>query len=85
MKNIGTVLPTADSIKATAVWANKQKSERNKIASDSKILGKCKPVRAFGEVRYYLNASCYAVVGHDLRVKWFAIREDGDYAISSPL
>lgn len=77
MKMIGTVLPTAKSIKLNNDYAKKvaakQEQVGKRIGGTRRIVG--------GEVRWYKTSTEFAVVSRDGQVKWFEIREDGyEYA-----
>jgi hypothetical protein len=78
-KQIGTVLPTAASIKCSNEFAKREFTEREAIANrelkgcDRKVVG--------GEVRYYDTTDQYAIVSRQGKVLWFAVTPDGDFRI----
>jgi hypothetical protein len=76
MKTIGTVLPTAKSLKATKAYAKNLKNEQDKVAKELKGLRK---VNEDGETRFYKGDNVYAVIGRDLKIKWFEKRADGHW------
>lgn len=78
MKQIGTVLPTVKSLKASDDFARKLQKEQQKVA---RSLKKYTRVQKCGETRYYDEDKFFAVIGRDLKIKWFEVREDGDYAV----
>lgn len=78
MTMIGTVLPTAKSLKASDRYA-KDVATRQQTVGRSELAG-CEQRTVGGEVRYYTTSDRYAIVGRDLTVRWFMVRADGDYA-----
>ncbi len=79
MKMIGTVLPTADTIRLNNEYAKRDAAKRESVAS--KELAGCDRRVIGGEVRYYDTADQYAIVSRQGRVLWFAVTEDGDVRI----
>jgi len=76
MKMIGTVLPSAESLRATEVYANKVAAKQEQVGK--RIGGKRLVVG--GEVRWYKTATEFAVVSRGGQVKWFEIRDGYEYA-----
>lgn len=76
---LGTILPTAKSLKCNDRYAKRVANEKEKIASaqlrgcDRRVIG--------GEVRYYDTTDQYAIVSRQGQVLWFQVTADGDYRI----
>ena len=82
MKPLGTVLPTAKSIRETAIWAAERERKRDRVAETHPDLKNTVRRMVGGEYRYYRTDSEYAIVSmRDFRLRWFEVRDDGDYAI----
>ncbi len=77
---LGTVLPTARSLKLNDKWASNQ-SKLNAIHAANNLKNCTKRIVG-SEVRYYATDSCYATVRNQV-VRWFEVRADGDYAIKA--
>lgn len=75
--NLGTVLPTAASLRASDRWAAEQEATKEQTAAADPVLSKCERREVGGEVRYYATAVKYAIIGRSNRVRWFEIRGDG--------
>jgi hypothetical protein len=79
-EKLGTLLPTPQSLDRNARWAHNNTRALDAIGNAE--LKDCERRTVGGEVRYYRNATQFAVVGmNDHRVKWFEHRQDGVYAI----
>ena len=78
-KTIGTVLPTAASLKASDAHAKQVAKTIEQIAS--KKLKGCERRIVGGEVRYYDTTDQYAIVNSQGKVLWFQVTADGDYQI----
>lgn len=78
---LGTVLPTAKSLARDKVHASRIAAEQAKIGG---ALVGCHAKWAGGEVRYYRDGTTYAVVSRSLQVRWFEVRNDGDYPVAAP-
>ena len=82
MKTLGTILPTKESFAIskkhyeTTVRAKEISAIKNGLAEFKQSLHGT-------EVRYWETPSLYAVIGRDLVVKWFEVRDDGDYRTNS--
>ena len=83
MDQLGTILPTRKSIKTNERWARDNAIARDAIGNAE--LKDCERRTVGGEVRYYRNATQFAVVGlYDHRVKWFEHRGDDVYSLRTP-
>lgn len=82
MKQLGSVLPTAASIKCNNDYAKRVAAENVKFAA--KALPGIVPRNVRGELRYYKTETLYAIVSTISRntVRWFEVRADGDYALT---
>lgn len=79
---LGTILPTRESLAAADDHADRMDAERARIAA-REFPGQ--PIRMVGgEARIYRTPAVYAVVGRDLRIRWFEHRADGDWPLSHP-
>jgi len=81
MDTIGTILPTAKSLKINDQYAKDLATRQQTVAN--RKLSNCDKQLVGGEVRYYSASDRYAIVGRDLKVRRFIVRADGDYAIRS--
>ena len=79
MKMLGTILPTAKSLRLSDEYAKRDTAMRETIAS--RELKGCERRVVGGEVRYYDTTNQYAVVSRQGLVLWFAVTPDGDYRI----
>lgn len=79
-KALGTILPTKKSLQINESWHAQNEREKLRIASAA---GLGKGIMIEGERRYYQGANKYAIVSRNLRVLWFEVRADGDYALKS--
>ncbi len=79
MKQLGTILPTRESLAATDRYAAKVEARRETVGR--KELAHCDRRVVNGEVRYYDTTDQYAIVSRQGKVLWFAVRADGDYRI----
>lgn len=79
-KMIGTVLPTASSLSASARYAKAMDKAKRHVAS---ILGidKYTIEETALETRYWKDENTYGIIGRDDKVKWFEVRADGEYRI----
>lgn len=75
---LGTILPTKESLAINDAYALEQAKLNDAFAAEHMAQHDQKLVA--GEVRYYADATHYAVVRHQ-RARWFEVRADGDYAI----
>lgn len=79
-RSLGTILPTADSIRQSEEFARQQEAMKDDVAKRQfpgvtpRIVGL--------EKRYYVLPDRYAIVGSSGRVLWFEVRSDGDYRIN---
>ncbi len=81
MKMIGTVLPTCESLASSDRYARMIEAEKKVVAKHDPVLAKCERRAVGGETRYYASEHRYAIVGRDMRVRWFEVRLDGDYRV----
>ena len=81
MKQLGTILPTAKSMRTNDSYALRVEVVRERAVRASEELRLCERRVVGGEVRYYDTADQYAVVTRQGNVIWFAVRDDGDYRI----
>ena len=81
MKNLGTILPTAASLKCDDDYAKRVTAEN--LAFGKKALPGIEPIKVNGETRYYKTDKLYAVVSKISKqtVRWFEVRADGDYSV----
>lgn len=78
---IGTILPTAESLSATARWAAKRDAQNEQTAK--RLFAGMTARRVGGETRYYKTATVYAIISaRDGQPRWFEQRADGDYPIN---
>lgn len=78
-KRLGTILPTAESIRSANEYAEREEKRKDAIARE-KLQGiECRIVG--GEKRYYSSPDRYAVVGSAGNILWFRVAADGDYRI----
>ena len=82
MKTIGTVLPTAKSIKVNNAFAKREARDKERIARTTPELVGCerREMRC-GEVRYYDTTDQYAIISRRGDVLWFQVTADGDMRI----
>ena len=78
---LGTILPTAASMALNDRMYRKE--QRDNANFGDMTLSDCSIREVGGERRYYLTATKYAVV-RNRNARWFEVRADGDYSISSP-
>lgn len=77
---IGTVLPTAASIASTDRFYKKNEASKERAAKRllkglrRKVVG-----TMFPEVRYYESENVYAIIGRDMKPRWFEIRDGETY------
>jgi len=69
---IGTVLPTAASLRADNEYAARDRKDREHAGRT--LLGQYECRTVGGETRYYDGADAYAVIGRDMLPRWFALR-----------
>ena len=69
---IGTVLPTAASLRASNEYAARDRKERQQAGRKLLSQYECRTVG--GELRYYDGANAYAVIGRDMLPRWFVLR-----------
>ena len=79
-KMLGTILPTQKSAECNRAFAERESGEKEESALRAGLKG---GINGGGETRYYHN-NTYAIIGRDMRPKWFAIAPDGDYRIKDP-
>jgi hypothetical protein len=77
---LGTILPTAASLKAGDAAAKRNAAKNERAAATA--LANCERRTVNGEVRYYRDATHYAVM-RNATARWFEVRADGDYACKS--
>lgn len=77
--NLGTILPTRESLARADAHANAMARRRDMIGRQT--LPNCDRRVVGGEVRYYDTTDQYAIVGRDGQVKWFQVTKDGDCRI----
>lgn len=77
-RGLGTVLPTKASMEAGERHYTKMVRLNAKFAANA--LRGCERRVIGGEVRYYEDATHYAVVSNE-KAKWFEVRADGDYPV----
>lgn len=77
---LGTILPTRESLAAGDRHADKMNAKQEQIGRT--LTGTVRRVVG-GEVRYYRGAALYAVVTLSLSVRWFEVRTDGDWPVST--
>lgn len=75
---LGTIFPSIESLSQNDTHCDKQKLSAEHFGNN--LNGTTKKV-VKGEVRFYLNSAKYAVVSRELKVKWFEVRSNGDYAV----
>ena len=78
-KSIGTILPTAASIRSSDLFAKREAAYRESIAA-KELKGLNRRVVS-GEVRYYDTFDQYAIVSRNGKILWFAVTTDGDIRI----
>lgn len=76
---LGTILPTAKSLRMADAHAARIADQCAQVGK-SKLAG-CKIKRLGRETRYYSSPYRYAVVDRSMTVRWFDVREDGDYPV----
>ena len=79
--NLGTVLPTKQSLKCSDDYA--KRIDKENAAFAAKTLAGTEQRTVGGETRYYKTATLYAVVSKIKKntVRWFEVRSDGDYPV----
>jgi len=80
MKKIGTILPTAKSIKANRAFSQRERTAKQ-TAAFNHGLTQYEKRNVHGEERYYKTATLYAVIKRNMEPAWFEVREDGEYRI----
>ena len=73
---IGTILPTAASLRADDEYAARDRKDRKKAGQT--LLGQYECRTIGGEMRYYDGADAYAVIGRDMLPRWF-VRRGGEW------
>lgn len=82
-KQLGTVLPTSQSLSVGDAHSERLDVERRNVGGEipdttERVIG--------GEYRYYLTDGIrYAVVSRALRILWFKHTDNGDFPIPSPI
>jgi hypothetical protein len=79
LKQPGTILPTAASLRIANVMHKRE--ERWRDAIGNRELRHCDRRVVGGEVRYYDTTDQYAIVSRQGKVLWFAVTPDGDFRI----
>ena len=79
MTTIGTVLPTAASLKCNELYASRQRAMKESVASGA--LTHCERRVVGGEVRYYDTTDQYAIDARSGKVLWFQVTANGDFRI----
>jgi hypothetical protein len=77
-KTLGTCLPTRESLARGDAHADHIESEQRKVGAQ---LTGCQIKTLGRETRYYRRADLYAVVTRALDVRWFEVRETGDFPV----
>lgn len=80
MQPLGTILPTAASLRESDIWHAQNAADKVRFAKSHPVLSNCEKRTVGNEVRYYLRADRYAVVSRDKRVRWFDVTASGDFA-----
>ena len=82
--NLGTILPTPESLAINDRYARNMEDRKVRIAFagglhnyEARTVG--------GERRYYYSATKYAVVSNSLRVLWFETRNGQDFSVAAPI
>lgn len=78
MQPLGTILPTRESLQRADRFADQQDRQRRKIEEKTLAGLECRVVG--GERRYY-DGDKYAIIGRDMRPRWFKVTPDGDFPI----
>lgn len=77
---LGTVLPTVASERAGDLAALRHAQARQAVAEQALTAYTRREVE--GETRYYDGDTRFAVVGRDLKIKWFEYRDGNWYAVT---
>ena len=80
MKQMGTILPTKESMAIADRLYKKEMAKREQIGD--KELSQYPKQVVFGETRYYKNDTTFAIVGRNNKIKWFEIRNGQEYALN---
>lgn len=78
-KRLGTILPTAETIRLNNEYAKNVERLRDSVAREKLPGIECRIVG--GEKRYYASPDKYAVISSTGNIRWFLVTEDGDYRI----
>lgn len=81
MKPLGTILPDAKSLAATAAYYKSNQEMKDRVAASARELTGCTRKIVGGEVRYYDTTDQYAIISRQGKILWFQVRADGDYRI----
>ena len=80
MKTLGTIFATPAQLDAADSRADRMRLAALAVAA-TELQGMTRRVVG-GEVRYYMSPTVYTTA---IRRRWFEVRADGDYPISSPI
>ena len=81
MKELGTILPDANTFRLADKCAKQDAAKREAVAAASSELRGTDRRIVGGEVRYYDTTDQYAIVSRQGRVIWFAVTPQGDFRI----